>query len=80
MIRDFEEVNNKTKYKSDFKQFVRESKLDYLASQTDASVFVSTIHQTKGREFDNTFLVLSPFVKMGDEQFRAVYVALTRAK
>ncbi|MCL2025439.1 MAG: RecQ family ATP-dependent DNA helicase [Leptospirales bacterium] len=80
LIDDFEEINNKTKYKSDLKQFVRESKLENFISDSEGSVLVSTIHQTKGREFDNVFLALSRFPKMDDETKRAVYVAITRAK
>jgi ATP-dependent DNA helicase RecQ len=80
LIKDFEETNNKTKYKSDFKQFVRESKLEDFISNSDNSILVSTIHQTKGREFDNIFLALSRFKKMNDETKRGIYVAITRAK
>lgn len=80
LIRDFEETNNKTKYKSDFKQYVRESKLEDFISNSEGAILVSTIHQTKGREFDNVFLAFSKFSKMDDETRRAIYVAITRAK
>lgn len=80
LIRDFEEVNNKTKYKSDFKQFVRESKLEDLTDNYQATILVSTIHQAKGREFDNVMLALSEMKKLEDSQLRTIYVALTRAK
>ena len=80
LIRDFEETNNKTKYKSDFKQFVCESKLEDFMSDSEGSILVSTIHQTKGREFDNVCLVLSRFSKWDDSRKREVYVAVTRAK
>jgi ATP-dependent DNA helicase RecQ len=80
LLRDFEETNNKTKYKSDFKQFIRESKLEDFISESEGTILVSTIHQTKGREFDNVFLALSRFPKMDDETKRAIYVAVTRAK
>jgi len=80
LIKDFEETNNKTKYKSDFKQFVRESKLDDFISASDGAVLVSTIHQTKGREFDNVFLALSSFHEFNNAKKREIYVAITRAK
>jgi len=44
------------------------------------TVLVSTIHQTKGREFDNVFLALCRFSRMDDETRREIYVAITRAK
>jgi ATP-dependent DNA helicase RecQ len=80
LIKDFEETNKKTKYKSDFKQYIRESKLEDFISGSEGSILVSTIHQTKGREFDNVFLAFSGFPTMDDETRRAVYVAVTRAK
>jgi len=80
LISDFEETNNKTKYKSDFKQFVYESKLEDFISASGNSVLVSTIHQTKGREFDNVFLALNSFNDINDENKRKIYVAITRAK
>ena len=80
LIRGFEETNNKTKYKSDFKQYVRESKLEDFISDEEGAILVSTIHQTKGREFDNLFLALSKFPKMDDGTKRSIYVAITRAK
>jgi len=80
LISDFEEINNKTKYKSDFKQFIRESKLEDLISASEGSILVSTIHQTKGREFDNVFLALSRSPELDDARKREIYVAITRAR
>jgi ATP-dependent DNA helicase RecQ len=80
LIKDFEAIHNYTKYKSDFRQYVLESKLEELIAKKDGTILVSTIHQTKGREFDEVYLALSGFPKMDDEARRAVYVALTRAK
>ncbi|MCL1958773.1 MAG: RecQ family ATP-dependent DNA helicase, partial [Spirochaetes bacterium] len=80
LINDFEETNNKTKYKSDFIQFVRESKLEDFISASEGSILVSTIHQTKGREFDNVFLALSRSYELDDARKREIYVAITRAK
>jgi ATP-dependent DNA helicase RecQ len=80
LIGDFEATNNRTKYKSDFKQFVRESKLEDFISTSEGSILVSTIHQTKGREFDNVFLAFSSFYELNDQKRREIYVAITRAK
>ena len=79
LLHDFETVHNKTKYKSDFRQFCRESKLEDFISNTQ-EILVSTIHQTKGREFDNIFLALSSSLCLDNAARRAIYVALTRAK
>jgi ATP-dependent DNA helicase RecQ len=80
LIRDFEETNNRTKYKSDFKQFVRESNLEDFLSNSEGTILVSTIHQTKGREFDNVFLALNRTFELNDAEKREIYVAITRAK
>jgi len=79
LIGTFEKTNPKHKYKSDFEVFIRESKLEDFYSQTGDTIFVSTIHKSKGREFDNVFLLLE------DNNFRSdcnrlLYVAMTRAK
>ena len=80
LLGDFEETHNATKYKSDLKQFICESKLEDFISRSEGVILVSTIHQTKGREFDDVFLAFSRFPKMDDETRRAIYVAVTRAK
>jgi ATP-dependent DNA helicase RecQ len=84
-IGDFEATNNRTKSKSDLKQFVRESELEDFISTSEGSILVSTIHQTKGREFDNVFLAFSRFPDWNkpektEEIKRGIYVAITRAK
>ncbi len=80
LIRDFEASNPKYKYKSDLELFIRESKLeDFYGDKVD-TIFVSTIHKAKGREFDNVFLMLDHFDTKTDEALRLIYVAMTRAK
>lgn len=80
LIKDFETINNKRKYKSDFEVFIRESKLEDFMSTNGETIFVSTIHKAKGKEFDNVFLLLENFEITADEKKRQLYVAMTRAK
>jgi ATP-dependent DNA helicase RecQ len=80
LLGDFEKTRNNTRYKSDVRQFIRESRLEDFIGASEGTVLVSTIHQTKGREFDHVFLALSRFPHLNDEARRAIYVALTRAK
>lgn len=82
MINDFEAVNPKYKYATDLEIFVRESKMEDFYGEKTETVFVSTMHKAKGREFDNVFLLLDRYDMegMGDENRRLLYVALTRAK
>jgi ATP-dependent DNA helicase RecQ len=80
LIKDFEGTNTKKKYKSDFEVFIRESKLEDFISTNGETIFVSTIHKAKGKEFDNVFLLLENFDARADEKKRQLYVAMTRAK
>lgn len=80
IIRDFEATNPKKKYKSDFEVFIRESKLEDFFNENGETIFVSTIHKAKGKEFDNVFIMLENFNPATDEAVRLLYVAMTRAK
>jgi len=80
LIKDFEMSNPKKKYQSDFDVFVRESKLEDFTNTNGETIFVSTIHKAKGKEFDNVFLMLNNFNADTDAKRRELYVAMTRAK
>jgi ATP-dependent DNA helicase RecQ len=80
LISDFEATNLRNKYKSDLDIFIRESKLEDFFGENSETIFVSTIHKAKGREFDNVFLMLDQFNPRTDEAKRQLYVAMTRAK
>jgi ATP-dependent DNA helicase RecQ len=80
ILRDFEATNPKKKYKSDLEVFIRESKLEDFFNENGETIFVSTIHKAKGKEFDNVFLMLENINPSTDETKRQLYVAMTRAK
>lgn len=81
LITDFEIVNPKKKYRSDLDVFIRESHLEDFYQRDTETIFVSTIHKAKGREFDNLFLMLDSLENTTTEQKkRELYVAITRAK
>lgn len=75
----FERVNN-TKYRSDLADFVFESELEDFCGKGAQTVFVSTIHKSKGREFDTVYMLLNGINAYKDEDFRRLYVGMTRAK
>jgi ATP-dependent DNA helicase RecQ len=54
--------------------------LEDFLSVNGETIFVSTIHKAKGKEFDNVFLMLENFSAITDEAKRQLYVAMTRAK
>ncbi|NTU52643.1 MAG: RecQ family ATP-dependent DNA helicase [Chlorobiaceae bacterium] len=79
VIRDFEETNPR-KYKTDFEYYIRESRMENFFNENGDTVLVSTIHKTKGKEFDNVYLMLENFNTSTDSANRLLYVAMTRAK
>ncbi|HSI75691.1 MAG TPA: RecQ family ATP-dependent DNA helicase [Lunatimonas sp.] len=80
MIADFEQIYPKTRYRSDLDTFIRESKVEDFFPQKAETVFVSTIHKAKGKEFDNVFIILERTPNLTPEFRRMLYVAMTRAK
>lgn len=79
MLRDFEAIHPKYKYRSDLEIFIRESRMEDFFHENAETIVVSTIHKAKGREFDNVYL-LHDYNPSTDEMNRLLYVALTRAK
>ena len=79
IINSFVSVSSK-KYKSDWENYLFESKLADFYSGKNDTVFVSTIHKSKGKEFDNVFLMLNGIDILSEETKRELYVAFTRAK
>ena len=76
---DFEAIH-KIYYRSDLYEFVFESNIEDFIASDDKSVFVSTIHKAKGREFDTVYLMSAVPDGRQVEDMRAYYVGLTRAK
>lgn len=76
---DFE-ATRQVYYRSDLREYIFESNIEDFIAADDKSIFVSTIHKAKGREFDTVYL-LSPVPDGRDiNDMRAYYVGLTRAK
>ncbi|MBF7097851.1 RecQ family ATP-dependent DNA helicase [Alkalibacter mobilis] len=80
IIEDFEEINNKYKYKSDLLIFLRESQEEDFHNESRGSISISTIHKAKGREFEHVILMLVDFRVETEEAKRQLYVGMTRAK
>lgn len=74
------EHTNKTKYITDFKEFVYESSIEDFCDIKGSDVVVSTIHKSKGREFDDVFMLIDAPHHVTDEALRRYYVGITRAK
>ncbi len=79
LIRAFE-ITQKVKYRTDLEQFINESGYEDFYGDDAGSVYISTIHKSKGREFDNVYMLLNNAEARTDEQKRKLYVAMTRAR
>ncbi|MBP5611723.1 MAG: RecQ family ATP-dependent DNA helicase, partial [Bacteroidales bacterium] len=75
---DFEETHQ-FYYRSDLREYIFESNIEDFVAADEKTIFVSTIHKAKGREFDTVYL-LSPVPDESAEDMRAYYVGLTRAR
>lgn len=75
----FEETN-KARYLTDFKEFVFESAVEDFCDLSGADVVVSTIHKSKGREFDDVYMLLAEPQYATDDILRRYYVGITRAR
>jgi ATP-dependent DNA helicase RecQ len=78
-FKAFERIN-RTKYRSDLADFVFESNLEDFCGNTRQTVLVSTIHKSKGREFDSVYMLLDGEQADSEERIRKLYVGMTRAK
>lgn len=75
------ETSQHTFYQSDLLEFVFESDIEDFVATEKNTVFVSTIHKAKGREFDSVYLFIGNTANSSDPDIvRAVYVGITRAK
>ncbi|MBP5780823.1 MAG: ATP-dependent helicase, partial [Clostridia bacterium] len=80
MINTFAALNPK-RYRTDFAEFISESKFEDFYDFENATIVVSTLHKAKGREFDSVYVVLPGSFNLYDEKNkRAAYVGFTRAK
>ncbi len=76
----FSQINSKYKYLEDFKNFLKESTLvDFINIKNDV-IYVSTVHKSKGKEFDNVYIMLQNHTPKNDEEHRLIYVGISRAK
>lgn len=78
-IELFEKIN-KAKYLTDFKELVFESTTEDFCDTSDADVVVSTIHKSKGCEFDDVYILVSQPQHVTDSEMRRYYVGMTRAR
>ncbi len=73
-------LENKRKYRSDLEIFLHESNIEDFFINDNQDIVVSTMHKSKGREFDEVIMMLDHVSFDTDERRRLLYVGMTRAK
>ncbi|MEO1262760.1 MAG: ATP-dependent helicase [Bacteroidota bacterium] len=79
IIDSFENTNPK-KFKSTWVAFLKEIKVEDFYFPEKNKILVSTMHKSKGKEFDHVFILLNQYPVQSAEKKRVLYVAMTRAK
>lgn len=80
MISDFETVYS-IKYRTDLEEFIKTSAFeDFYDGSAKETIYVSTIHKSKGREFDCVYMMLKNLHTYTDAERRRLYVGMTRAR
>jgi len=82
VLRIIEHFDNSNKhiFRTDWLAFIREIKLEDFIYPGDETMTVSTMHKTKGKEYDNVFILHMNREVLNDKDKRVLYVALTRAR
>ena len=79
ILNTFDETYNK-KYRTDLEVFLHEARIADFYSNEKNVVTISTMHKSKGMEFDNVYILMSYSIMQTDEEKRVLYVGMTRAK
>jgi len=74
------ELTNPKKFKSTWITFLKEIRIEDFYHPDQATILVSTMHKSKGKEFDNVIILLNNYPLQTEARKRVLYVAMTRAK
>jgi ATP-dependent DNA helicase RecQ len=65
---------------SEWNSFINEIKIEDTYIPKKNSILITTMHKSKGKEFDNVYIMLRNYNAETDAQKRVLYMAITRAK
>jgi ATP-dependent DNA helicase RecQ len=80
VIHNFDKTYPDKKLMVDWWEYCREIKMEDAIHADSKSIIVSTMHKSKGKEFDHVFMLVENYDYHSDEAKRLLYVASTRAK
>ncbi|MEM1322976.1 MAG: RecQ family ATP-dependent DNA helicase [Bacteroidota bacterium] len=79
VVQTYEKLHP-TKYLGSWRSFLKESRIQDFYNAEQSTILVSTMHKSKGKEFDNVFILLNNYQLHSEAEKRVLYVAMTRAK
>lgn len=80
VIDKFHSVNPEKKLLVDWRSYCRELNIEDAIEPDADCVIVSTMHKSKGKEYDHVFMMLDEYDYSSAEARRLLYVASSRAK
>ena len=80
IIKKFEFNYNKQKQLIDWYEYIREIKMEDAIHADSNAIIISTMHKSKGKEFDHVYLLLEDYDFTKAESKRVLYVGCSRAK
>ncbi|TBV25683.1 RecQ family ATP-dependent DNA helicase [Meridianimaribacter sp. CL38] len=80
LIRKFDFANPEKKLLVDWREYCREINMEDAILPNSDKIIVSTMHKSKGKEFDHVIMMLNNFDYSSSESRRLLYVASSRAK
>jgi len=80
LIRKFDVSNPEKKLLVDWREFCREINMEDAVKPDVEKIVVSTMHKSKGKEYDHLFMFLVDYNSASPESRRLLYVASSRAK
>ncbi|MDF1695426.1 MAG: RecQ family ATP-dependent DNA helicase [Saprospiraceae bacterium] len=79
-ILKFEGAFSKQKLLMEWFEYIREIKVEDIINADRNVIIISTMHKSKGKEFDHVYLLLDNYNAQSTESKRLFYVACSRAK
>ena len=80
VLRKFHEAYPENKLLVDWWEYIREIRMQDVITPEREALIISTMHKSKGKEFDHVWLLSEEWDYGSDEQLRLLYVACSRAK
>ena len=79
-VVDLFKSNRKYLFKADWFDLINQLRPEDLVPEEKGSIWLSTMHKSKGKEFDTVYLYLDNYQLNSPDEYRLFYVAMTRAK